>query len=69
MEGLSHIVSETIPAKVNHEKGAGAGGYFEVTHDITSICKAKLFSEVDKQTPIRIRFTNGFGSVDTQRDT
>ena len=36
---------------------AGAFGYFEVTHDITKYCKAKIFSHVGKKTPIAIRFS------------
>lgn len=31
---------------------AGAFGYFEVTHDITRYCKAKVFEHVGKTTPI-----------------
>jgi len=36
---------------------AGAFGYFEVTHDITQYCKAKVFSTVGKRTPIAVRFS------------
>ena len=35
----------------------GAFGYFEVTHDITRYCKAKVFSSVGKRTPIAVRFS------------
>jgi catalase len=35
-----------------HAKGSGAIGAFTVTHDITRYTKAKLFSEVGKQTEI-----------------
>ena len=35
----------------------GAFGYFEVTHDITNLCKAKVFSKVGKRTPIAVRFS------------
>ena len=35
----------------------GAFGYFEVTHDITKYCKAKIFSEVGKRTPLAVRFS------------
>ena len=35
----------------------GAFGYFEVTHDITYLCKAKVFSKVGKRTPIAVRFS------------
>ena len=36
---------------------AGAFGYFEVTHDITKYCKAKVFSQIGKRTPIAVRFS------------
>ena len=35
----------------------GAFGYFEVTHDISKYCKAKVFSQVGKRTPIAVRFS------------
>ena len=36
---------------------AGAFGYFEVTHDITKYCKAKIFEKVGKRTPVGLRFS------------
>jgi len=36
---------------------AGAYGFFEVTHDITKYCKAKIFEHVGKKTPMFIRFS------------
>ena len=35
----------------------GAFGYFEVTHDITEYCKAKVFGQIGKRTPIAVRFS------------
>ena len=35
----------------------GAFGYFEVTNDISKFCKAAIFSDVGKQTPIAVRFS------------
>ena len=35
----------------------GAYGVFEVTHDITKYCKAKLFSKVGKKTDLFVRFS------------
>ena len=35
----------------------GAFGYFEVTHNITKYCKAKVFSQIGKRTPIAVRFS------------
>lgn len=36
---------------------SGAFGYFEVTHDISRYCKAKVFGGVGKRTPIAVRFS------------
>ncbi len=36
---------------------AGAFGYFEVTHDITKYCKAAVFSEIGKKSPVAARFS------------
>lgn len=35
LDKLAHFDRERIPERVVHAKGAGAHGYFEVTHDIT----------------------------------
>jgi catalase len=68
---MSHFDRERIPERVVHAKGAGAFGYFEVTHDITKYSCAKVFSEVGKKTPIAVRFSTvggESGSADTVRD-
>uniref|UniRef100_A0A3Q2W338 Catalase n=1 Tax=Haplochromis burtoni TaxID=8153 RepID=A0A3Q2W338_HAPBU len=54
---MAHFDRERIPERVVHAKGAGAFGYFEVTHDITRYCKAKVFEHVGKTTPIAVRFS------------
>ncbi|VDM65090.1 unnamed protein product, partial [Strongylus vulgaris] len=62
---------ERVPERVVHAKGAGAHGYFEVTHDITKYCKAKFLNEIGKQTPVFARFSTvalESGSADTVRD-
>ncbi|XP_045446345.1 catalase-like [Melitaea cinxia] len=71
MDTVTHIVRERIPERLVHAKAGGAFGYFEVTHDITSICKAKLFSEIGKKTPVAARFSPAIverGGSDTSRD-
>ncbi|KAI8429221.1 hypothetical protein MSG28_007746 [Choristoneura fumiferana] len=71
MDSLTHLVRERIPERLVHAKAAGAFGYFEVTHDITDICKAKLFSKVGKKTPVAVRFSPVVverGGIDTSRD-
>ncbi|XP_045524895.1 catalase-like [Pieris brassicae] len=71
MDSLTHFSRERIPERVVHANGAGAFGFFEVTHDISHICKARLFSSVGKKTPIAIRFStiaNERGASNTVRD-
>jgi catalase len=54
-EKLAHFNRERIPERVVHAKGAGAFGTFTVTKDITQYSKAKLFSEIGKQTEVLVR--------------
>jgi catalase len=71
IDKLAHFDHERIPERVVHAKGAGAHGYFEVTHDITHLCKAKFLSRIGKRTPIFIRFSTvggERGSADSNRD-
>ncbi|XP_044588939.1 catalase [Cotesia glomerata] len=71
LDEMSHFNRERIPERVVHAKGAGAFGYFEVTHDITKYTKAKIFSKIGKRTPIAVRFSTvggENGSADTVRD-
>ena len=68
---LAHFDRERIPERVVHAKGAGAFGEFVVTHDITDICSADLFSEVGKKTKVGVRFSTvggESGSADAARD-
>nr|CAB3227981.1 catalase-like [Phallusia mammillata] len=68
---MAHFNRERIPERVVHAKGAGAKGYFEVTHDITNFCKAKIFEKIGKRTPMAARFSTvggESGSADTARD-
>ncbi|KAJ9586128.1 hypothetical protein L9F63_020227, partial [Diploptera punctata] len=70
LDSMAHFTRERIPERVVHAKGAGAFGYFEVTHDITKYTKAVVFSEIGKKTPITVRFsfvTGETGSADTTR--
>lgn len=71
IEKMAHFNRERIPERVVHAKGAGAYGTFTVTQDITRHTKAKVFSEVGKQTPLFIRFSTvggEKGSADSARD-
>ncbi|WP_434777334.1 catalase [Neisseria sp. Ec49-e6-T10] len=71
VEKLAHFNRENIPERRVHAKGSGAHGTFTVTQDITQYTKAKLFSEIGKQTPLFTRFSTvggERGSADTARD-
>ncbi|PIK56778.1 catalase [Apostichopus japonicus] len=57
LDEMAHFGQERIPERVVHAKGAGAFGYFEVTHDITQYTKASLFNKIGKKTPLGIRFS------------
>ena len=57
IEKLAHFNRERILERVVHAKGAGAGGYFEVTNDLTKYTKAKFLSEVGKRTEVFARFS------------
>lgn len=70
-EKMAHFNRERIPERVVHAKGTGAYGTFTVTHDITRYTRAKIFSQIGKQTPLAIRFSTvggEKGSADTERD-
>jgi catalase len=70
-EKMAHFNRERIPERVVHAKGSGAFGTFTVTHDITRFTKAKIFSDIGKETKLLIRFSTvggEKGSADTERD-
>lgn len=71
LEKMAHFNRERIPERVVHAIGAGAYGTFKVTEDITHLTKAKLFSEVDKETEMFVRFSTvakSSGGSDIYRD-
>lgn len=71
LEKLAHFNREVIPERRMHAKGSGAYGTFTVTHDITQYTRAKLFSEIGKQTELFIRFSTVAGergAADAERD-
>ncbi|KAJ1920792.1 catalase A [Mycoemilia scoparia] len=71
IDKLAHFDRERIPERVVHAKGAGAHGYFEVTHDLSHLTCAKFLSKVGKRTPVFTRFSTvggEMGSADTARD-
>ncbi|GGF68264.1 catalase [Azorhizobium oxalatiphilum] len=71
IEKLAHFDREVIPERRMHAKGSGAYGTFTVTGDITRFTKAKLFSQIGKQTPAFVRFSTVAGergAADAERD-
>jgi catalase len=71
IEKLAHFDREVIPERRMHAKGWGAYGTFTVTHDISRYSKAKVFSEIGKQTPMFARFSTVAGergAADAERD-
>ncbi|KAK4702110.1 catalase, partial [Phenoliferia sp. Uapishka_3] len=68
---LAHFDRERIPERVVHAKGSGAHGTFTVTHDITDICHANIFSKIGNTCSVSSRFSTvggESGSADTARD-
>jgi catalase len=68
---LAHFDRERIPERVVHAKAAGAHGYFELTHSLSDITSAPLFTEVGKKHRTTARFSTvggELGSADTARD-
>jgi catalase len=71
LEKLAHQNRERIAERTVHAKGWGAHGSLTVTHDITRYTKAKIFSEIGKQTPMLARFSTvagEAGAADAERD-
>ena len=60
-EKLAHFDREVIPERRMHAKGSAAYGTFTVTHDITHFTRAKIFSEIGKETELFARFTTVAG--------
>jgi catalase len=70
-EKMAHFNRERLPERVVHAKGSGAYGKFTVTNDITGYSRAKIFSQVGKETKCFLRFSTvggEKGSADTERD-
>ncbi|KAK9109452.1 hypothetical protein Sjap_017512 [Stephania japonica] len=70
VEKLANFDRERIPERVVHARGASAKGFFEVTHDISSLL-CGLPSCPGVQTPLIVRFSTVIherGSPETLRD-
>lgn len=70
-EKMMHFDHERIPERIVHARGAGAHGYFELTHSLGDYTMARVLSEVGVRTPVFVRLSTvvgGRGSIDTPRD-
>jgi catalase len=71
IEKMAHFNRERVPERVVHAKGYGAHGTFRLTKDMSQYTRAKIFTEVGKETPMFSRFSTvggESGSADTERD-
>ncbi len=71
LEKLANFGREVIPERRMHAKGSGAYGTFRVTHDISRYTKARIFSEIGKETDLFVRFSTVAGergAADAERD-
>ena len=71
LEKLAHFDREVIPERRMHAKGSGAFGKFTVTHDVSRLTRAKVFSAVGKETEVFVRFSTVAGergAADAERD-
>ncbi|MEQ8266236.1 MAG: catalase [Parvibaculum sp.] len=71
LEKHAHFNRERIPERVVHAKGTAAYGTFKVTGDITKYTKAKIFSQIGKETETFLRFSTVAGergAADAERD-
>ena len=58
IEDMAHFDRERIPERVVHAKGAGAFGYFEVTHDVSKYTKLAALNGIGKKTRMVVRFSS-----------
>jgi catalase len=71
MERMAHFNRERVPERVVHAKGAGAGGTFTVTKELSRYTRAKLFQKAGNRCDVFLRFSTvagEMGSADTVRD-
>lgn len=71
LEKLAHQNRERIPERTVHAKGSGAYGTLTITNDISRYSRAKIFSQIGKQTDAFLRFSTVAGergAADAERD-
>lgn len=71
IEKHAHFNREVIPERRMHAKGWGAWGTFRVTHDVSHLTRAGIFSEVGNECELFMRFSTVAGergAADAERD-
>jgi len=69
---MNDFYKDTTRERIFHGNGTGFGGIFKVTNDITKYTKAKIFSELGKETEVVVRLsstTSQHGTSELFRDT
>ena len=70
-EKITHFDHERIPERVVHARGSGAHGVFKLYDSLSSVTKAKFLNDVERETPVFVRFSTvagSKGSSDLARD-
>lgn len=70
-EKITHFDHERIPERVVHARGSGAHGVFKVYESLSSVTKAKFLNDIERETPVFVRFSTvagSRGSSDLARD-
>ncbi|MDD7887351.1 catalase [Flavivirga sp. 57AJ16] len=70
-EKITNFDHERIPERIVHARGSAAHGYFELYESIEQFSKAGIFTDVNRKTPVFVRFSTvagSKGSTDLARD-
>lgn len=61
-EKITSFDHERIPERIVHARGSGAHGYFELYKSMEKYTKAGIFTDVNRKTPVFVRFSTVAGS-------
>ena len=67
MERMAQFNRERVPERVVHAKGAGAGGTFTVTKELSRYTRAKLFQKAGNRCDVFLRLLMGRGYTPNNR--
>lgn len=70
-EKITSFDHERIPERIVHARGSAAHGVFELTESIPQFSKAGIFNDLNRKTPVFVRFSTvagSKGSPDLARD-